>query len=41
MLEDPRLSRNNLRVPRGDDYEKRPVLSATWPKLVTVSLTAV
>ena len=29
MLEDPRLSRNNARVPRRDDYEKRPVLSAT------------
>ena len=29
MLEDPRLSRNNARVPRREDYEKRPVLSAT------------
>jgi hypothetical protein len=29
MLEDPRLNRKNLRVPRTDDYEKRPVLSAT------------
>ena len=29
MLEDPRLSRNKLRVPRRDNYEKRPVLSAT------------
>ena len=29
MLEDPRLSRNNFRVPRREDYEKRPVLSAT------------
>ena len=29
MLEDPRLSRNNVRVPRRDNYEKRPVLSAT------------
>ena len=29
MLEDPRLSRNNVRVPRRDSYEKRPVLSAT------------
>ena len=27
MLEDPRLSRNNVRVPRREDYEKRPVLS--------------
>ena len=29
MLEDPRLSRNNVQVPRRDNYEKRPVLSAT------------
>ena len=29
MLEDPRLSRNNVRVPRRDNYEKRPVLSGT------------
>jgi len=29
MVEDPRLSRNNVRVPRRDNYEKRPVLSAT------------
>ena len=29
MLEDPRLRRNNVRVPRREDYEKRPVLSAT------------
>ena len=29
MLEDPRLSRNNVRVPRRDNYEKRPVLSTT------------
>mgnify|MGYP003687799191 FL=1 len=29
MLEDPRLSRNNVHVPRRDHYEKRPVLSAT------------
>ena len=29
MLEDPRLSSNNVRVPRREDYEKRPVLSAT------------
>ena len=29
MLEDPRLHRDNVRVPRRDDYEKRPVLSAT------------
>ena len=29
MLEDPRLRRNNVHVPRRDSYEKRPVLSAT------------
>ena len=29
MLDDPRLSMNNVRVPRRDNYEKRPVLSAT------------
>ena len=29
MLNDPRLSMNNVRVPRRSDYEKRPVLSAT------------
>ena len=29
MLDDPRLSRNNVRVPRRNNYEKRPVLSAT------------
>ena len=28
-MEDPTLSRNKVRVPRRDDYEKRPVLSAT------------
>ena len=29
MLEDPRLDQNKIRVPRRDDYERRPVLSAT------------
>ena len=29
MLEDPRLSMNKVRVHRRDNYEKRPVLSAT------------
>ena len=28
-MEDPRLSRNKVRVPRRNNYEKRPVLSAT------------
>ena len=29
MLEDPRLNRKIVRVPMRDNYEKRPVLSAT------------
>ena len=29
MLDDPRLNRKKIRLPRRDDYEKRPVLSAT------------
>ena len=29
MLEDPRLNRKNVRVPRRDNNENRPVLSAT------------
>ena len=29
MLEDPRMRKNKVRVPRRDNYEKRPVLSAT------------
>ena len=29
MLEDPRLHRDRVQVPRRDSYEKRPVLSAT------------
>ena len=29
MLEDPRLLPDRVRVPRRDNYEKRPVLSAT------------
>ena len=42
MLEDPRLSRNNVRVPRRDNYQNRPVLSATMHPdikriLVTIS----
>ena len=31
MLEDPRLDRKKIRVPRRDSYEKRPVLSAPIP----------
>ncbi len=29
MLEDPRLNRKKVRVPRRDNYQNRPVLSAT------------
>ena len=29
MLIDPRLNRKKVRVPRRDDYERRPILSAT------------
>ena len=29
MLEDPRLRRDRVRVPRRDSYKKRPMLSAT------------
>ena len=29
MFEDPRLDLNKIRVPRRDNYENRPVLSAT------------
>ena len=29
MIEDLRLKQNKLQVPRRDDYERRPVLSAT------------
>jgi len=29
MLEDPRLNCKKVRVPRRDNYEKRPILSAT------------
>jgi hypothetical protein len=40
MLEDPRLSRNNVRVPRRDNYEKRPVLSATIHPDIKLTLVA-
>ena len=29
MIQDPRLHRDRVRVPRRDSFEKRPVLSAT------------
>ncbi len=41
MLEDPRLNRYNLRVPRRDDYEKRPVLSATIHPDIKRTLNAI
>ena len=40
MLNDPRLSRNNVRVPRREDYEKRPVLSATIHPDIKLTLVA-
>ena len=40
MLEDPRLSRNNVRVPRRDNYVKRPVLSATIHPDIKLTLVA-
>ena len=40
MLEDPRLSRNNVRVPRRDNYVKRPVLSATIPPDIKKTLVS-
>ena len=40
MLEDPRLSRNNVRVHRRDDYERRPILSATIPPDIKRTLVA-
>ena len=42
MLEDPRLRRDRVRVPRRNSYEKRPVLSATIHpdiKLTLVSMS--
>ena len=41
MLEDPRLSRNNVRIPRREDYEKRPVLSATIHPDIKRTLVAI
>ncbi len=40
MLEDPRLSRNKVRVPRRDNYVKRPVLSATIHPDIKLTLVA-
>ena len=41
MLEDPRLNRNKVRVPRRDDYEKRLVLSATINPDIKRTLNAI
>ena len=41
MLEDPRLKRDNVRVPRREDYEKRPVLSATIHSDIKRTLNAI
>ena len=41
MLENPRLSRKNVRVPRRDNYEKRPVLSATIHPDIKRTLVAI
>ena len=41
MLEDPRLNRDNIRVPRRDEYEKRPVLSATIHPDIKRTLNAI
>ena len=40
MLEDPRLRRDRVRVPRRDNYEKRPVLSATIHRDIKRTLVA-
>ena len=41
MLEDPRLRRDRVRVPRRDSYEKRPVLSATIHPDIKRTLVAI
>ena len=40
MLEDPRLRRDQVQVPRRDSYEKRPVLSATIHRDIKRTLVA-
>ena len=40
MLEDPRLNRKKVRVPRRSDYVQRPVLSATIPPDLKRTLVA-
>ena len=41
MLEDPRLNRKKVRVPRRDDYERRPILSATIHPDIKLTLMAI
>ena len=41
MLEDPRLNRKKVRVPRRDDYERRPILSATIHPDIKLTLIAI
>ena len=41
MLEDPRLNRKKVRVPRRDDYERRPILSATVHPDIKRTLVAI
>ena len=41
MLENPRLHRDRIRVPRRDSYEKRPVLSATIHPDIKRTLVAI
>ena len=40
MIENPRLQTINIRVPRRDDYENRPVLSATIHPDIKLTLVA-
>ena len=41
MLEDPRLNCKKVRVPRRDDYERRPILSATIHPDIKLTLIAI
>ena len=41
MLKDPRLNRDNVRVPRRDDYERRLVLSASIHPDIKRTLNAI
>ena len=41
MIEDPRLNREKARVPRRDNYERRPILSATIQPDIKHTLVAI